>query len=105
MVVRRSVGLKRALILPRGPVGPSTTNRPSSIGRPLSFAICSKVSNALSSLPLAVWYRADSGSQGVMHANMNRGADERPKSHLHPKVGATANARATSKHAPSAQKH
>lgn len=40
-----------------------------------------------------------------MQANMNNGADDKPKSHLHPKVGATAKARATSKHAPSAQKH
>lgn len=42
---------------------------------------------------------------GVMHANINNGAEERPKSHRQPKVGATANANATSKHAPSAQKH
>lgn len=48
MVVRRRAGLKSALTLPRGPVGPSTTNRPNSIGRPLSFAICSNVNNALS---------------------------------------------------------
>lgn len=55
MVVRRRVGLNKALTLPRGaPDGPSTTKRPNSIGRPLSFAICSKVINALSSLPLDV---------------------------------------------------
>lgn len=54
MVVRRSVGLNSAFTLPRGPVGPSTTNLPKSIGRPLSFAICSNVSKALSSLPLEV---------------------------------------------------
>lgn len=42
---------------------------------------------------------------GVMHAKMNSGADESPKSHLHPRFGATANASATSKQAPSAQKH
>lgn len=42
---------------------------------------------------------------GVMHAKMNNGADERPKSQRHPKVGATANAKATSKQAPRAQKH
>lgn len=42
---------------------------------------------------------------GVIQAKMNKGADDNPKSHLHPCVGATANASATSKHAPSAQKH
>lgn len=42
---------------------------------------------------------------GVMHAKMNNGADESPNSHLHPRFGATANAKATSKHAPRAQKH
>lgn len=42
---------------------------------------------------------------GVIQAKINKGAEESPKSHLHPKVGATANARATSKQAPSAQKH
>lgn len=42
---------------------------------------------------------------GVMHANINNGAEERPSSHRQPKVGATASASATSKHAPSAQKH
>lgn len=36
---------------------------------------------------------------------MNNGADDNPNNHLHPRFGATANARATSKHAPSAQKH
>lgn len=40
-----------------------------------------------------------------MQAKMKSGADERPKSHLQPKLGATANAKATSKQAPSAQKH
>lgn len=53
-VVRLSVGLKSAFTLPRGPVGPSTTNRPNNIGLPLSLAIFSNVNNALSSLPLAV---------------------------------------------------
>lgn len=42
---------------------------------------------------------------GVIQAKMKSGADESPKSHLQPKLGATANARATSKQAPSAQKH
>lgn len=36
---------------------------------------------------------------------MNNGAEDRPNSHLHPSVGATAKASATSKQAPSAQKH
>lgn len=36
---------------------------------------------------------------------MKSGADESPKSHLQPKFGATAKAKATSKQAPSAQKH
>lgn len=53
-VVRLNVGLSNALTLPRGPVGPSTTKRPNSIGLPLSLAICSSVNNALSSLPLDV---------------------------------------------------
>lgn len=42
---------------------------------------------------------------GVMQAKMNNGAEDRPNSHLHPSVGATANASATSKQAPNAQKH
>lgn len=40
-----------------------------------------------------------------MQANIKSGADDNPSNHLQPKVGATANARATSKHAPNAQKH
>lgn len=42
---------------------------------------------------------------GVMHAKTNRGAADSPSSHLQPRFGATARASATSKHAPSAQKH
>lgn len=42
---------------------------------------------------------------GVIQAKMNSGTEDRPSSHLHPKVGATANAKATSKQAPRAQKH
>lgn len=61
-VVRRSEELSRAFILPRGPDGPSTTRRPSSIGLPLSFATFSRVVKALSTCPLVTWYRADSGS-------------------------------------------
>lgn len=61
-VVRLSDLLNNALTQPRGPAGPSTTNRPSIIGLPLSFAICSKVPNALSICPVDVWYLADSGS-------------------------------------------
>lgn len=53
-VVRRRAGLNKALTLPRGPDGASTTSRPSSIGLPLSLAICSSVSIALSTLPQVV---------------------------------------------------
>ena len=42
---------------------------------------------------------------GVIQANTNRGAADKPKSHLHPNVGTTAIAKTTSKHAPKAQKH
>lgn len=42
---------------------------------------------------------------GVIHANMNSGADDSPSNQRHPKFGAIANASATSKHAPRAQKH
>lgn len=42
---------------------------------------------------------------GVMQANINSGADDNPRSQRHPKFGAIANASATSKHAPRAQKH
>ena len=42
---------------------------------------------------------------GVMQAKINNGAADSPSSHRHPKVGATANANATSKQAPNAQKH
>lgn len=71
-VVRRSDGLKSALMLPRGPGGPSTTKRPNSIGRPLSLAICSSVISALSTWPLVTWYRADSGN----HCNRGISWDE-----------------------------
>lgn len=40
-----------------------------------------------------------------MQANMKSGADDNPRSHRHPRFGAIANAKATSKHAPNAQKH
>lgn len=40
-----------------------------------------------------------------MHAKMNNGRDDKPRSHRQPKVGATTRANATSKHAPNAQKH
>lgn len=53
-VVRLNDLLNNALTLPRGPAGPSTTNRPNIIGRPLSFAICSKVLKALSNCPVDV---------------------------------------------------
>lgn len=36
---------------------------------------------------------------------MNSGAADKPNSHRQPSVGATANANATSKQAPNAQKH
>lgn len=39
-----------------------------------------------------------------MQANANKGNAENPSSQRHPNVGATARARATSKHAPRAQK-
>lgn len=42
-VVRRSDLLNKALKLPLGPDGPSTTNLPNSIGRLLSLAICSRL--------------------------------------------------------------
>lgn len=105
-VVLLKLVLSRALILPLFVVGgPSTTNLPSSIDLLLSFAICSSVSIALSVCPLVTLYRADSGNHGVMQANMNKGAAERPNNQRQPKVGATDNAKTTSKHAPRAQKH
>lgn len=51
-VVRRNDEPKRALKLPREPVGPSTTSLPNNIDFLLSFAICSNVARALSFCPL-----------------------------------------------------
>lgn len=42
---------------------------------------------------------------GVMIENKNKGIVERASSHLQPRFGITTSARATSKHAPKAQKH
>lgn len=42
---------------------------------------------------------------GVITANMKSGMDDNIRSHLQPKLGITINAIATSKQAPSAQKH
>lgn len=42
---------------------------------------------------------------GVIIANTNNGAADKPSSHLQPNVGVTAKARPTSKQAPNAQKH
>lgn len=41
----------------------------------------------------------------MIAAKTNNGSADKPKSHLQPRFGATAKARATSKQAPSAQKH
>lgn len=42
---------------------------------------------------------------GDITANINNGMDDNIRSHLHPKLGITINAIATSKQAPRAQKH
>jgi len=42
---------------------------------------------------------------GVITANINNGIDDNMRSHLHPKLGITISAIATSKQAPRAQKH
>lgn len=104
-VVLLSDGFSKAFKLPRLVTGTSTTSLPSNIGLRLSLAICSNVAKALSLWPLVTWYLADSGNHGVIAANTNKGRADRPKSHLQPRVGATANAKATSKQAPRAQKH
>ena len=83
----------------------STISRPKSIGFPLSSAILSNVSKAVSLCPEAALKRADSGSHVEAAITKARlGSELKAKSQRQPPVVIIKAARRTSRQAPKAQK-